>query len=269
MPLTRCPGCSQELDVDTQWLGELVRCDACQTEFTATAANEHDQPRRPRSDDADRPRRRRPAYDDYDDEPRPRRRRRPKKTSAGKVLLIIGGAALVIILGCAGLIAFSIHAATEDAVFAPNDWQLATLSDGKTTALFPGKPDHTIQPGLATVDTYTMAGDDYNFECAVCVTKFDKWTAPTFEKYTKSYETALQTEIDGTNFIAKPGTYQGYQSLDFTCDAAFDEVLGRIVYVPGTDEDTYYVGTAMGLNLGDADRRKFLNSLTIAKPNKP
>ena len=82
MPLTRCPGCSQELDVESQWLGERVRCDVCDTEFTARA--EAPVAKRPRLDDFDdeRPRRRRPAYDNYDDEP-PRRRRPKKKSSAG------------------------------------------------------------------------------------------------------------------------------------------------------------------------------------------
>ena len=83
MPITRCPGCAQELDIDTQWLGELVRCDACNTEFIAQAVAP---PLRSRVEDyEDRPRRRRLAYDDYDEyDERPRRRRRPKKSHQRK-----------------------------------------------------------------------------------------------------------------------------------------------------------------------------------------
>ena len=264
MPMTRCPGCSRELEVESQWLGERVRCDVCDTEFTARA--EAPVAKRPRLDDFDdeRPRRRRPAYDNYDDEP-PRRRRPKKKSSAGKILLILGGAVLVILLGCAGVVGFIIKAATEEVEFTAADWRPTVLPNGEATALFPGQPNHTQESTLPPVDVYSLEHDDYDIQCIVAVASNDTISAPSLDEFTSIWTDEFQKETAATNLKIQSSTYQGYQARDFTCEVTFDDAVGRIILVPGGRKKTFYVIMAAGMNFGAADRQKFLNSLTIKK----
>ncbi|HJT77846.1 MAG TPA: hypothetical protein VJ739_11655, partial [Gemmataceae bacterium] len=106
---TRCSHCGAAYNLNDRMLGKRVRCKSCQRPFLVE--EETAGPRRARSSAVSaRPRRPAPVEDDDDDladDELPRGRRgaaRPaRKSSTGKILLLVGGIGTAVVLGCCGV----------------------------------------------------------------------------------------------------------------------------------------------------------------------
>ena len=98
MPITRCPGCHESLEVPDVVPGGLVACPYCGKEFPARGGGARPPARGERGGS-----RRRPAYDDYEDERMPRGRFKKRKDPipivvAVVAVLVMGIVAVVVLI---------------------------------------------------------------------------------------------------------------------------------------------------------------------------
>lgn len=264
MPTVRCPGCDDTVEIEPDWYGRRVACPACDRQFTA---------RRP-SDDPDedyedrKPRRRRAWEDDEDDDPKPRRTKsrrreeRPQGMSRGgkqlMVLGIVGGTLLLVCGGCVGLGWFWIFAPVNYS----NAWVPQTLPDGSYTVQFPKRPDSEPlgDSFSGTAGTKYLLVEELPKDAAFAFGYLDTPGLP-FDDAWRAEVAEIGRAAGAKAGAERPITSAGCSGKEVDFKAGGVTVTYRLLEVPGR-RGRYLLVLAGGRNVSDADRKKFLDSLT-------
>lgn len=279
MPVIACPRCQQPLSLDAAVLGQHVQCPACKQVFQTTPAAPAPPAVRkvvatpiappPQGVPTSPP----PAFDPAaafaglgQDEPGAAvtlpTRRPPKKRSLLVPLLLGGAVLLLLCCGGGGVVAWlGYKKAHPPLVFKP-----FTTPDGSCSVLFPGEPLHG-----GTRDTY----HDFSFSDL----PKDLHLALIYSDYGTDAEQAraadeamdiqlrLWAKDDGHEKTpVKLGSYFGTDHIQ----KQNGKVVGvvRQLEIKGKQSGRKLLLVAVGTDLSDEDRAKFLNSYKQLKPVK-
>ena len=237
MPMTRCPGCSQELDVETQWLGQLVCCDACGKEFEARLSRKSI----------------RLSEDNYDNSSD-----LSTKFMNNIVVItvsIIGGIFVLILFFCCIGSVFRTNPPTQSSsADSRSNWQTVGIGDSNASVLFPRQPEYKWDEDTSE-HKYTYISKSPSFllrfsqrliksEAFPNLDNFIKFTILLANKNGTANIREIKTEVDGHNAVDLIYTKEGNLIRERYL------ILGKSLYslaVYGLDED-------------DPTSKRFLNS---------
>ena len=265
MPSVRCPGCDEVVEIEPDWYGRKVACPSCDMRFVARrpGAPDEDEP-------DDRPKRRR-AWDDDEDDDRPKkkakRRERPQPMGRGaKQLLavgVIGGGLLLCCLGCVGWGAFQVMAP----VSYPEPWVSQSLPDGAYSVRFPRRPvaEGGNDPlGGGTNDArYTLEAD--GVKDAVFVFGQLDGTDLTLDAVLQEVIKEVKKETGAKASSPRPITSAGLSGKEVEFTVGGGKLIYRLLDASRGGRRRFVRVMAGGRSVSDADRTKFLDSLTTGK----
>lgn len=278
MPVIRCPNCRESVEIESDWYGRRIACPSCDARFT---------PERPdrRDDLDDRPRRRDRDYDDRDDD-RPRRRRRyddapsRKKGGAGLwiVLALVG---VLVVLPCVGCIGFVVWGMNAEQSFDGPWADHSAGSNAEVTASFPKTPSIKFPNVIGSIND-DMTGYDNTLDgsnpldaiFAVGYFDFPAGTPDPIAAHYPEIRQAIEDEFQIATVLAatvdqeRHTTLYGYPAKEATYSEEDGRYTLQVVHVndrpPGSPTRLVVVFVG-GMNMKDADKQKFLNSVRIGK----
>ena len=77
-----------------------------------------------------------------------------------------------------------------------------------------------------------------------------------------------ENDVSPSSISRSNTTYMGYEAREASVDLGLCTQIMRAILVPGNRENVVYFVWVGGINLSDADRDKFLNSVTLIRPKR-
>jgi hypothetical protein len=266
VPDVNCPNCDESIEIEPDWYGRKVACPSCGERFV---------PRRPGEDAEDPPARPRKKVvvdddeEDEDDRPRPKRKKRPEPPrpvgrGTKQLILVVAilGPILLMCLGCGGWVAFQlfgpmnysapwVNVATPDGAFAVQ-FPRSPEQENDTNAVLGGRgPSYVLSEDLPADAVFVFA----------CV-----------DDSHLGFDDAYRAEIDGIMREVKSEgaklqeekavTSAGCRGKEAVITSKTAKVVFRFLDASERGRRRYLIVMAGGRNVSDADRTKFLDSLT-------
>jgi hypothetical protein len=264
VPDVSCPGCDEVIEIEPDWYDRKVACPSCGERFVVRRPGDDDEPpARPRKKVvAD------PDEDDEDDRPRKKKRRAkreepPMPMGRGtKQLILVGaivGPILLMCLGCGGWVAWELFGPVR----YPDPWVSQSLPDGSFTVQFPKPPDSSPVGeghGGAVGVKYLYEGDLPNAE---------EFAFGHLDGGPYDFDTTYRMEMDNLRDLMgakvtreREVTSAGCRGKEMELTAGGAKVVYRILDASANGRRRYLLVLAGGRKVSDADRTKFLDSLT-------
>ncbi len=271
MPIIRCPSCDDRVEIEDDWYGRRIACPSCDKTFT---------PERERGG-GDRPRRAADAGDRDDDRPRRSRSRSrydddPPKSGGGLkwVLISLAVFGLLVCGGCVGVVVWVMNAKES---FSGQWADHSAGVNGEVTASFPKPPTRKYPSVSASTDGHvvgydnTVDGGGLDAIFAVGYFDFPAGTDPLGSRF-DDIRKAVEEEFNVAPVIKadivgdRKMTVGGHPAREVTYSKEDGGYTLQVVHVAngkGNGPVRAVVVFAGGMNMQDADKQKFLNSVKI------